>query len=363
MTRPTAYLAPIPVRGRISRPQPRGLPVINLGFNELPYPPTPRVAEALADATGAVQSYGSPHCDTLREQLGKQHALPPDQIVCGNGSEELLDLFTRLFARPGDEVLISEFGYINFAICTNRVGATLVKSPEANLTTDIDALLARVTDRTRLVFLANPNNPTGTALPVAEIARLAAALPDRVVLVLDLAYGEFWGDAFCDEVHALVDRHDTVAVTRTFSKAYGLAGVRIGWCHVPEWMVPLLYAARGMGTVNAVAQAAALAALEDRSIARERVDEICTERDRVAGALQGLGYGGPKSHTNFLLMRRTGATAEETEALVEHLFDAGGLIVNRTREAGLERYFRFSLGNKPANDMLVTCVENFSPGN
>lgn len=359
MTRPRAYLDPMVVRGRISREQPLGLPLINLGFNELPYPPTPGVAEALGRASGQVQSYGSPHCDALRDKLGALHGIDADTIVCGNGSEEILDLFTRIFARPGDEVLISQYGYINFAICTNRVGATLVKAPEPDLQTDVDALLARVTDKTRLIFLANPNNPTGTAVSVEDLDRLASALPDHVVLIIDLAYGEFWGTEHCARVHRFVDRFDNVAVTRTFSKAYGLAGVRVGWSHTPDWMVPLLYAARGMGTVNALAQAAALAALSDQDIITERVAQLRQERDRVANALHDMGYEGPNSATNFLMMRRIGAPSEETEALVEHLFDAGGLIVNRTRETGLESYFRFSLGLPEHNDVLLAGVQNF----
>ncbi|TNF58680.1 MAG: aminotransferase class I/II-fold pyridoxal phosphate-dependent enzyme, partial [Rhodobacteraceae bacterium] len=324
MTLPRPYLDPMPVRGRIATPQPRGLPVINLGYNELPYDPGPAVAAALADAGGRANRYGSPHCDALREAIGARFGLDPAQILCGNGSEEVLDVIARVFARPGDEILISQFGYIQFALTANRQGATLVKAPERNLTTDPDALATTVTDRTRVIFLANPNNPTGTMVPVESLARLAAQVPGHVVLVLDLAYGEFAGAAYCAAVHDLVAAHPNVVVTRTFSKAYGLAGARVGWCHAAPWMIPHLYAARGMGTVNALAQAAAIAALSERALVEGRVAETVAERERMAGVLRQRGVEVAPSHANFLMIRPSGEDAAATEALVQYLFDEGG---------------------------------------
>lgn len=358
MTRPTAYLNPMPVRGRIARPQPKGLPIINMGFNELPYPALPAVETALRAASAQVQSYGTPYCDALRKELADVNGIDADNIVCGNGSEELLDLVTRVFARPGDEVLISENGYIHFSLATNRVGATLVKAPETDLKTDVDALLARASQRTKVVFLANPNNPTGTSLPVSELRRLADNLPEQAVLVLDLAYGEFWGEAHCKAVHGFVSGYDNVLVTRTFSKAYGLAGVRVGWCHGPDWMVPLIYAARGMGTVNALGQAAATAALSELDLVRARTAELTRERERLRSALQSLSFEVAPSDTNFLMLRHSQASPETTERLVEHLFDDAGIIVNRTREAGLESYFRFSLSLPDHNDLLLNSVQS-----
>lgn len=357
--RPVPYVDPMPVRGRIGRPQPKGLEVVNMGFNELPYPPLPAIQAALTETGTRVQSYGSPHCDALRDALGSLHGIDPEQIVCGNGSEELLDVIARCFARPGDEILISEFGYIQFALAANRVGATLVKAQERDFTTDIDALLSLVSEKTRLLFLANPNNPTGTMVEVSELARLAESLPPQVVLVLDLAYGEFAGADYCTQVHELMRRHDNLVVTRTFSKAYGLAGVRVGWCHAPPWMVPVLYAVRAMGPVNALAQAAAIAGLDQQPEIRKRVDEIVAERNRLAGALGQLGLVVAPSHTNFLMATIRGGDADLTEKLVEHLFDEGGFIVNRTREKGLEAWFRFSLSLPEHNDRFVDCVRRF----
>lgn len=359
MTRPESYLTPLSVRGRIGRPQPLGLPIVNMGFNELPYPPSPAVAEALAERAYKLGSYGSPGCDQLRARLGALHGLDPDRIICGNGSEELIDVIARNFLRPGDEMLISEFGYIQFAMTARRIGATLVKAPEAGFTTDPAALMAAIGPRTKALFLANPNNPTGTMLSVAEVERLATAIPEHVVLILDLAYGEFAGEAYCAAMHEIVEARENTIVLRTFSKAFGLAGVRVGWAHAPGWMLPGFYAARGMGSVNGLAQAAAEAALGEMDVIRARVVEIVSERDRVAKALRDMGAEVLPSHANFLLVAPPDATPEGTEALVEHLFDTCGIIVNRTREAGLERFFRFSLSLPAHNDLLLGGVREF----
>ncbi len=357
--RPQGYISPLPVRARISRAQPRGLPLINMSFNEVPFGPSPEVAAAIDDATRKANFYGNPTCQALREEIGARNGLNPETIVCGNGSEELLDVIARNFVRAGDEIVISEFGYIQFAIIANRLDAELTKVPEKDYTTDVDGLLAAIGPKTRLVFLANPNNPTATMLPERELVRLADQMPSDVVLVIDLAYGEFTGFDYCAQIHGLANRFENVIVTRTFSKAYGLAGLRVGWCHAPEWMIPALYAARGMGSVNAVAQAAALASLCEPELVQARIDQILSERGRVAAELTALGVSCLPSQTNFMLITLGDNDPDRAEALVMHLFDDAGIIVNRTREKGLERYVRFSLSLPEHNSLLVQSVERF----
>lgn len=356
---PKSYQQPRAIRGRIETPQPKGLPLVNLGYNELPYGPTPKVAEALARTASQVCSYGTPLCDELRAALARVHGLDADDIICGNGSEELLDVVVRNFAREGDEVLISAFGYIQFEMLARRQGATLVKAPERDFTSDVDALLAAATSRTRLVFLANPNNPTGTCLPVAELARLVDGLAEDIVIVLDLAYGEFTGADYCAQVHDLARGRENVVVTRTFSKAYGLAGLRVGWAQAPRLMMPGLYAARGMGSVNRMAQAAAIAALDDLAIVENRVQEIVSERERLRAALGNIGIEALPSATNFLLVRVGDRGAAAAEALVVHLFEDAGIVVSRTREAGLEDWLRFSMGTPAQNDLLLESAGRF----
>jgi histidinol-phosphate aminotransferase len=358
--KPHSYLEPLVVRGRISKPQPKGLPVVNLGFNELPYGPSPKVAVALEATQPRTFAYGSPYCDALRDGLASANGLSADQIICGNGSEELLDVIARNYARSGDEILISAYGYIQFEMCARRQGATIVKAPESDFMTDVDALLGAVTPQTKLLFLANPNNPTGTVLPMVELERLVDQMPSRVMIVLDLAYGEFVDETYCRTVHALAQGRDNVIVTRTFSKAFGLAGLRVGWAHAPMDALPGLYAARGMGSVNAMAQAAAEGALQDMEVVNVRVTEVVNERNRVAGVLTQRGIRVLPSATNFLMM--TLGDAEQTEALVVHLFDDAGLIVARTREAGLEDWMRFSIGTPDQNDLLLASVARFLDG-
>lgn len=357
--RPCPVIEPMIVRGRLDGAPPAGLVRIGMGFNELPYGPTPRVAAAIADCATSVGRYGSPRCDALRDAIGAANGLSPARIICSNGSEESLDVIARSFVAPGDSIVIPQFGYIQFALTAARVNARLIKAPEANLTTDPEAVLAAIDPSTRLVFLANPNNPTGTAIDTALLDRFVARVPPNVLIVLDLAYGEFVGEGYCADVHAIAAARDNVIVTRTFSKAYGLAGVRVGWAHAPEWVMPTLYAARGMGSVNAIAQAAAVAALTDYPIISARIAEIVSERDRVAAALATMGVVCVPSQANFLLARIDGGSPAMTEALVLHLFDKAGIVVNRTREAGLEEFFRFSLSLPAHNDLLLTTISAF----
>lgn len=359
---PRQILKPLDVRGRIARPQPKGLPVIGMGFNELPFGPTPRVADAIAGMTTRPNRYGDPTCAPLRRALGVRFNLDPDEIVCGNGSEELLDVVARSFVGPGDEIVISEYGYIQFPLIANRLRARLTKAPETGFTTDVDAMLAAITPATALVLLANPNNPTGTALPVAELARLVDGAPANVPIVIDLAYGEFVGADYCAAVHDLARGRGNLIVTRTFSKAFGLAGLRAGWLHAPKALLPGFYAARGMGSVNAFAQAAALAALEDYDEAMSRAAWIVAERERLRGALSKLGAHTLESGANFLMCGVEGMGASEIEALVEHLFDDAGIVANRTREAGLESFFRFSVSEAEHNDLLLERVGRFIEG-
>jgi len=378
MQRATSYIEPLNIRARVLKPQPKGLAVVDLSFNELPWPPTERVQCAIDAAASKANLYGNPSCQLLRATLADCWSLDPEQIICGNGSEELLDVIGRVFARAGDEILISEFGYIQFPIVANRVGATLVKAPESDFTTNVDALLKNVTEKTTVVFVANPNNPTGTMIDAGELRRLASSLPASTVLVIDLAYGEFAGEGYCSSLHKLVLEFDNVIITQTFSKAYGLAGLRIGWLYAPEWMIPALYAARGMGTANAVGQAASVAAIEDINSMQDRVDIIVAERERVQKRLLEIGIRAVPSCANFMMATLDDGSATgdvETRAentrdknsskenianvMATHLYNETGILVNQAREAGLERFIRFSLSLPDHNDQLLLCMEKF----
>ena len=372
---PKSYISPLNIRARVQREQPKGLPVINLSFNESPYAPNPLVQQAIDSTTRCANAYGNPSCELLRSSLAKHNNLDAETIICGNGSEELLDIIGRCFARPGDDILISEFGYIQFPIVAHRVGANLVKAKESNFTATVDNLLTAVTENTTILFLANPNNPTGSMISTAELERLIAELPSQIILVIDLAYGEFADVEYCASVHSLAAKVNNVIVTRTFSKAFGLAGLRVGWCHAPAWMIPILNAARGMGTVNAVAQAGAMAALETMPHINNQVQQIVSERQRLSMELTHLGIKVVASHANFLMISATHDSADEpdmragrathkradtaADEFADFLFNEAGFIVNRTRESGLESFIRVSLSTPENNNRLLECIKSY----
>ena len=359
--KPKSYINSIPVRDRILTPQPLGLDIINLGYNELPFQPTTKIAEAIDGIKDKAGLYGDPMCFALRSEIEKVFGISKTNVICGNGSEELIDVIARNFISSEDEILISEFGYIQFVLAANRLNARLKKATEKQYSTDVDQLLMQISPRTKLIFLANPNNPTGTVIEIGEITRLIEGMPTNIVLVLDLAYGEFVGFDYCRKIHELVDKYENVVVTRTFSKAFGLAGLRVGWCHAPEAMISGFYAARGMGSVNAMAQAAAEASLRDLPEINSRIRLIVSERKRVASALFEIGIKTLPSQANFLLASIKNHGKEITEELVQFLFNDAGIIVNRTRETGLESFMRFSLSFPKHNDILIkSCIKFMS---
>ena len=330
-----------------------------MGFNELPFKPTEKVSLAIEKIRNNAGYYGDPMCLELRKAIEKAYGINRDHIICGNGSEELLDVIARNFVNSEDEVLISQFGYIQFVLAANRLNASLRKSSEVKHHTCVDNLLKLINSKTKLIFVANPNNPTGTFIPINEIKRLLANIPSNLVLVMDLAYGEFVGFDYCNQVHDLVEQFSNLVVTRTFSKAFGLAGLRVGWCHAPKNMISGFYAARGMGSVNAMAQSAATVALSELDEIQSRIDLIVSERERVAASLLDLNIETLPSCANFLLATISGQGEELIEKLVQFLFNEAGIIVNRTREKGLEKFMRFSLSLPEHNNIMIDTCKKF----
>ena len=266
-----------------------GKPLIKLSANENPLGTSPL---ALAAKGQAPAVYPDPDSKALRARLGDVHGIDPARIVMGTGSDELLNLIAQGYAGPGDDVIYVRYGFSVYDIAARRCGATPVVAPDADYGTDVDALLALVTERTRVVFVANPNNPTGSYLPASEIARLHAGLPADVVLVIDQAYAEYVAAEDDDGAMELAAAHENVLVTRTFSKAYGLAGERIGWATGAPGLIATLNRIRGPFNVGSTGQAMALAALDDAGfIARSR-EHNHKERARFAAAIAAMGNHG-----------------------------------------------------------------------
>lgn len=334
-----------------------GRPLIKLSANENPLGTSDAALAAKAQGPAL---YPDPDSTALRAAIGQHHGIDPARVVMGTGSDELLNLAAQGYAGVGDEVIYVRYGFAVYDIAARRCGATPVVAPDADYGTDIDALLALVTDRTRLVFVANPNNPTGSYLPKGEVARLHAALPSDVLLVLDQAYGEYVAPEDEDGALALAARHDNVLVTRTFSKIFGLAGERIGWATGAPGIIDTLNRIRGPFNVSATGQAMALAALADTAFVEASRVHNRDERARFVASLAMLGNDGLRplpSQANFVLVLFEGALS--AEAALEGLADRG-YIVRWLPGQGLPQALRITIGKSEDMDAIAAALREMA---
>jgi len=311
----------------------------------------------MADARATLARYPDPASTALREALGKAYDLEADRIVCGTGSDELLNLIAAGYAGAGDEIIYVRYGFSVYDIAARKCAATVVVAPDKHYGTDVDALLALVTDKTRVVFVANPNNPTGTWTDDGEIMRLHAGLPADCVLVLDQAYGEYLeedGPAAFD----LARKHANVLVTRTFSKIYGLAAERIGWAYGQPGLIETLNRIRAPFNVTSAGQAAAIAALSDSDFLVHSRKHNSEWRDWMAAEIAALSNHGLKvipSRANFLMVMFEGAVSAETayKALMDE-----GYIVRWLPGQGLATGLRITIGSEEENRGLMAALRN-----
>lgn len=329
-----------------------GRPLVKLSANENPLG-TSAMALAARDAAADPSRYPDPDSSALRQALGRLHGLDPARIVMGTGSDELLNLAAQGYAGPGDEVLYVRFGFSVYDIAARRCGAVPVVAPDADYGTDVDALLALVSERTRVVFLANPNNPTGSYLPAGDIARLHAGLPADVLLVIDQAYGEYVAPEDGDGALALAEAHANVLVTRTFSKIYGLAGERIGWGTGHAGVIDTLNRIRGPFNISNTGQAMALAALADQQFVENSRLHNLAERTRFVSALSAMGNHGLRplpSEANFVLIEFSGKLTAEMayEGLAER-----GFITRWLPGQGLPQCLRITIGTADQMDAIM----------
>ncbi|PIE07727.1 MAG: histidinol-phosphate transaminase [Rhodobacterales bacterium] len=334
--------------------------VIKLSSNENPWGPSPMAVEAVTRAAQSLHRYpGTDHAG-LRAAIGEVHGLDPARIICGVGSDEVLTWIAQGFAGPGDEIITTEHGFSMYPIIAHGVGARPVTVAERERVVDVERILEAVTPRTRVVFIANPANPTATMVGAAEIARLAAALPPHVVLVLDGAYAEFVEgfDGF-DGGAALVDRFANVVMTRTFSKIYGLGGLRIGWGYAAPDIIAVLNRLRAPFNLSTAQLMGAEAAVRDRAhVARCRAE---TQRLRawLAHALAEHGVPSDVSSTNFILARFADtAEADACDAFLK----AGGVIVRKVAGYGLPHCLRITIGDEAACRRVAQLVGQFKAG-
>jgi len=332
-----------------------GRKIIKLSANENPLGTPEGAVAALAEARTSLDRYPDPGAGALREAIAAKYGLDPQRIIYGTGSDDVLHLAAGAFAGPGDEVIYVRYGFAVYEIATRRVGATPVVAPDADYATDVDAILACVTNRTRIVFLANPNNPTGTYTPRAEIERLHAALPAHVLLVLDHAYAEYLGDDEDDGGFALAKSAPNVLVTRTFSKIYGLAAERIGWGYGAMPLIEAMHRIRLPFNITTAGQNAAIAALADDSFVAKARAHNAEWRSWFAGQIASLGNAGLRaipSRANFVLVLFEGALSAED---AYHVLMDAGYAVRWLPNQGLAHGLRITIGTE-ADMRAVTTV-------
>jgi histidinol-phosphate aminotransferase len=332
--------------------------VFKLSSNETPLGPSPRAISAYQSVAAHLQDYPDGSARDLREAIGRAFGLDPDRIVCGAGSDDLLNLLARAYLADGDEAIHTTHAFIVYPIATRGTGARAVIAPETDCTANVDAILAAVTKHTKVVFLANPNNPTGTYISFDEVKRLHRSLPPQVLLVLDAAYAEYVQRNDYESGLELVATNDNVVMTRTFSKIHGLAALRLGWMFGPAHVISAINRIRGPFNVNAPAIAAGVAAIEDLEH-QERAREHNTRwLAWLSREIEKLGLKITPSVANFLLIHfpeTKGLTAKDADAFLT----ARGLVLRQLGVYKLPNALRMSVGTEEANRLVVVALNEF----
>ncbi|MBS0282811.1 MAG: histidinol-phosphate transaminase [Proteobacteria bacterium] len=337
-----------------------GRKVAKLSANENPLGTSPRAREAFAAAATSLERYPDASATELRETLAAKHGLDPARIIYGNGSDEVLHLAAGAFAGPGDEVIYVNYGFSVYPIATRRVGATPVVAPDKDYATDVDAILAAVTPRTRIVFVANPNNPTGTYAPRAEIERLHAGLRRDILLVLDHAYAEYIDGEDDDGGMALAESTSNVLVTRTFSKMYGLAAERIGWGYGAPAIIEAMHRIRLPFSITIAGTAAAVAAVGDAEFVASTRAHNAQWRAWFANEIGKLGNAGLRaipSQANFILVLFEGELT--AEAAYKGLMEAG-YIVRWLPGQGLPHGLRITIGTAEETQGVIAALRRMA---
>ncbi len=335
--------------------------VIKLSSNECALGPSPRALTAYEAVASKLTRYPDGHATDLKAAISEVHELAPERLICGAGSDELLGLVCRAYAGPGDEVIHTEHGFLMYDIYTRSVGATPVVVPETDLTANVDAILDAVTGATRIVFLANPNNPTGTVLPSSEIMRLRESLREDIVLVIDGAYAEFMDPADYDGGRALAEQTENTVMTRTFSKIYGLANLRVGWAFAARSIIEALERIRSPFNINGAALAAAAAAMRDVDHTRQAQQHNAKVMGIAVQRLRGLGLEITGESGNFVLPKfpqDPGKTAAEADVFLQ----GEGIIVRRVENYGLPDHLRITLGTDEEVDAVLSTLTKFMGG-
>lgn len=332
--------------------------VFKLSANETPLGPSPRAREAFIAAASELERYPEGSAAELRRAIAERYGLSPERIVCGSGSDELLHLLAQAYLGEGDEAIATEHGFLIYPIVTKAAGATIVEVKEKNLRADVDAILAAVTPKTKVVFLANPNNPTGSYLPLDEVKRLHAGLRPDILFVIDAAYCEYVSKNDYESGIELVATSQNCVMTRTFSKIYGLAALRLGWMYAPAHVVDVVNRIRGPFNVSVPALHAGIAAIGDVT----HFEKARAHNDKwlawLSAEVAALGLDVAPSVANFLLIRfpsEAGRTAKDADRFLMKR----GLILRHVASYGLPDHLRLTVGTEEANRAVVAALAEF----
>lgn len=330
---------------------------VMLASNENPFGPPPIVAEAIRSAMGALHVYPDPHYLSLRSAIAAAKGISdPARVVTAAGSDEIIHLLTQAYAGPGDEVLFTEHAFSMYRVSANAHGARAVTAPETELTAGVNAILGAVSDRTKLLFLANPNNPTGTMLTPGQLRELQDALPPHVLFVVDGAYSEYLGPAYEADLRDLVDRRENTVMIRTFSKIYGLAALRLGWAYMPADIAAVFQRIRGPFNVNGLADAAGIAAISDDAFVQKSREHNTLWRTILTDELTAMGLATPVSHANFVVPDFGSA---ERAAAAHAFLKERAILVRAIGGYGLAARLRISVGNPTENSVFLDAIRSF----
>jgi len=332
--------------------------IFKLSSNETPLGPSPKAIAAYNEVGRHLEDYPDGSASALREAIGRMFGLDPDRIVCGAGSDDLLNLLARAYLADGDEAIHTAHGFVVYPIATLGTGATPVMAPEKDYTANVDEILKRVTPKTKMVFLANPNNPTGTYVPFDEVKRLHKALPPTVLLVIDAAYAEYVRRNDYEAGIELVATSENVVMTRTFSKIHGLAALRLGWMYGPAHVIDAINRIRGPFNVNTPSIAAGIAAIEDTAHQETSREHNTKWLAWLTEEISKLGLKVTPSAANFILIHfptDKGRTAKEADAFLTKR----GLILRQVAVYKLPHALRMSVGTEEANRLVVKALAEF----
>lgn len=333
--------------------------VFKLSSNETPFGPSPKAVAAAEKALKNVSIYPEETARDLRIALGEFYGLDPARFVCDNGSNELLTMIANCYLRPKDEVVMSTHGFLVYKIATLANSATPIEVPEPDLKMDVDAVLECVTGNTRLVYVANPNNPTGAYLSAEELRRLHAGLPASTLLVIDAAYAEYVNKNDYDSSFAMAQEFDNVVITRTFSKIYGLAALRIGYAYCPDHVADTLNRVRMPFNVNIAGQQAAIAALSDRAHTERSARHNDIWRERLMTEIRALGLRVDDSAANFVLIHFP-VDPIKNAISADNFLISRGLVLRRLESYKLPNCLRLTVGTEEANLAVIEALSEFT---